>query len=88
VFINHIKLRKICLNSKLKINLASIKENLDISTPTGKLILIIIDTINEFEKANLLECQREDIVIVNRRRKFKGKKVIEHPKNESEIYLR
>ncbi|MDU4751735.1 MAG: recombinase family protein [Clostridium butyricum] len=42
-----------------KIHLKSIKENLDTSTPTGKLMLTTIGAINEFERANLLERQKE-----------------------------
>lgn len=43
------------------INLISIKENLDTTTATGKLMLTMIGAINEFERANLLERQREGI---------------------------
>lgn len=47
------------------INLVSSKENIDTSTPTGKLMLTMIAAINEFERANLLERQREGIAIIN-----------------------
>lgn len=47
------------------INLVSNKENIDSSTPTGKLMLTMIAAINEFERANLLERQREGIAIIN-----------------------
>ena len=40
------------LNAK-KVNLVSNKENLDSSTPTGKLMLTMIGAINEFERQNL-----------------------------------
>lgn len=43
------------------ITLISNKENLDTSTPTGKLMLTMIGAINEFERANLLERQAEGI---------------------------
>ena len=46
-----------------KVNLVSIKENLDTATPTGKLMLTMIGAINEFERANLLERQREGIAL-------------------------
>jgi DNA invertase Pin-like site-specific DNA recombinase len=39
---------------KKEVNLISVKENLDTSTPTGKLMLTLIAGINEFERANLL----------------------------------
>ncbi len=62
------------LNQK-KVNLVSNKENLDSSTPTGKLMLTMIGAINEFERQNLLERQREGIAIAVREGKFKGGQV-------------
>ena len=63
-----------CLNKK-GVNLVSNKENLDTSTPTGKLMLTMIGAINEFERQNLLERQREGIAIAKRAHRFKGGKV-------------
>lgn len=48
------------------IGLVSTKENLDTSTPTGKLMLTMIAAINEFERMNLLERQREGIAIAKK----------------------
>lgn len=56
------------------INLVSNKENIDTSTPTGKLMLTMIAAINEFERANLLERQREGIAIAKRNGKYKERK--------------
>lgn len=56
------------------IYLVSNKENIDTSTPTGKLMLTMIAAINEFERANLLERQREGIAIAKREGKYKGRK--------------
>ena len=58
------------------ISLVSTKENLDTSTPTGKLMLTMIAAINEFERMNLLERQREGIAIAKRQGKYKGRKEI------------
>ena len=58
-----------------KVNLVSNKENLDSSTPTGRLMLTMIAAINEFERQNLLERQREGIAIAKREGKFKGGQV-------------
>ncbi len=55
-----------------RVNLISNKENLDTSTPTGKLLLTMIGAIAEFERTNLLERQREGIEIAKREKKFKG----------------
>lgn len=49
------------------VHLISNKENLDTSTPTGKLMLTMIAAINEFERANTLERQREGIAIAKQR---------------------
>lgn len=71
-----------------KINLISIKENLDTSTPTGKLMLTMIGAINEFERANLLERQKEGIALAKQQGKFKGRKPISFPDNWEEIYTK
>lgn len=59
------------------IYLVSNKENIDTSTPTGKLMLTMIGAINEFERQNLLERQREGIAIAKQQGKYKGKKAIQ-----------
>lgn len=58
------------------VQLVSLKENVDTSTPTGKLMLQMIAAINEFERANLLERQREGIKIAKERGAYKGRKCI------------
>jgi Site-specific recombinases, DNA invertase Pin homologs len=70
-----------------KIHLRRIKENLDTNTATGKLMLTMIGAINEFERANLLERQKEGIAIAKRQGKFKGRKSIEYPENWNDVYL-
>ena len=60
------------LNEK-KVHLVSNKENIDTSTPTGKLMLTMIGAIAEFERQNLLERQREGIAIAKREGKYKGR---------------
>lgn len=66
------------LNSKGVI-LVSNKENIDTGTPTGKLMLTMIGAINEFERTNLLERQREGIAIAKREKKYKGRKAVTIP---------
>ena len=58
------------------VNLISDKENIDSSTATGKLMLTMIGAINEFERTNLLERQREGIAIAKSKGKYKGRKEI------------
>ena len=60
------------LNSR-NINLVSKKENIDTSTPQGKLMLTMIGAIYEFERANLLERQAEGIAIAKAEGKYKGR---------------
>ena len=59
------------------VHLVSNKENLDTNTPTGKLMLTMIAAINEFERQNMLERQREGIAIAKRNGKYRGRKPIE-----------
>lgn len=56
--------------------LISAKENIDTSTPTGKLMITVIGAINEFERQNLLERQRDGIEIAKREKKYKGRKEV------------
>ena len=59
-----------------QVSLISDKESIDSSTPTGKLMLTMIGAINEFERANLLERQREGIAIAKEQGKYKGRKEV------------
>lgn len=61
--------------NKKGVELVSHKENLDTSTPTGKLMLTMIAAIAEFERQQLLERQREGIAIAKREGKYKGRQV-------------
>jgi DNA invertase Pin-like site-specific DNA recombinase len=57
------------------VHIVSNKENIDSSTPTGKLMLTMIGAIAEFERQNMLERQAEGIAIAKREGKFKGGQV-------------
>lgn len=72
------------LNGK-NVKLVSLKENLDTSTPTGKLMLTVIGAIAEFERMNILERQREGIAIAKKEGKYKGRKALEL-ENFDEVY--
>ena len=71
-----------------KVHLVSVKENLDTSTPAGRLMLTMIGAINEFERANLLERQAEGIAIAKAKGKYKGRKAIEIDKSFIDGYQR
>ncbi|WP_069999436.1 recombinase family protein [Cellulosilyticum sp. I15G10I2] len=72
--------------NKKGIHLVSNKENIDSSTPTGKLMLTMIGAINEFERTNLKERQAEGIAIAKQKGKFKGRKKIDYPQQWKEVY--
>lgn len=68
------------------IALFSNKELIDTKTATGKLMLTMIGAIAEFERANLLERQREGIAIAKQNGAYKGRKKIEYPAKWEEVY--
>ena len=72
------------LNEK-KVKLVSLKEKIDTSTSTGKMMLTMIGAIAEFERQNILEHQREGIAIAKREGKYKGRKEIKL-ENWNEVY--
>ncbi len=66
--------------------LKSIKENIDTSSNFGKLMITFLAAIYEFERANLLERQRDGIAVAKQKGKYKGRKKVDKPANFSEIY--
>jgi DNA invertase Pin-like site-specific DNA recombinase len=65
----------------------SMKENFDTSTPAGRLQMTMMAAIAEFERAMILERQREGIAIAKQKGIYKGRKPIEHPKFNDVIRL-
>lgn len=65
----------------------SLKENFDTSTPAGRLQMTMMAAIAEFERAMILERQREGIAIAKREGKYKGRKAVSVP-NIGEYYDR
>lgn len=63
----------------------SLKENFDTSTPVGQLQMTMMAAIAEFERAMILERQREGIAIAKREGKYKGRKSVSVP-NIGEYY--
>ena len=47
----------------------------------------MIGAINEFERTNLLERQKEGIEIAKNQGKYKGRKAIEKPENWEQVYI-
>ena len=65
----------------------SLKEKFDTTTPSGRLQMTLLAAIAEFERAMLLERQREGIAIAKVNGKYKGRKKITIP-NIDEYYRR
>ena len=63
----------------------STKENFYTSTPTGRLQMTMMAAIAEFERAMILERQREGIAIAKSEGKYKGRKAVSVP-NIGEYY--
>ena len=59
------------------IHLKSNKEGFDTMTPMGRAMIGFIAIINQFERENMLERQREGIEIAKREGKYKGRKKTE-----------
>lgn len=70
------------------VHLVSLKENFNTSTASGKMMLTVIGAIYEFERANLLERQKEGIAIAKNAGKYKGRKIVEKPTNWDDVYPR
>ncbi|NUJ09871.1 recombinase family protein [Bacillus paranthracis] len=68
------------------VKLVSDKENIDSSTPHGELMLTMIGAINAFERANMLERQKEGIAIAKQKGVYKGRKQIDFPSNWNNVY--
>ena len=54
----------------------SLKESLDTSTPTGKMMLTVMAAISEFELEQLKDRQAEGIALAKAQGKYKGRKKI------------
>lgn len=67
------------------IHLVSHHEGFDTSTPGGRLMLTVLAAINEFERTNMLERQREGIAIAKREGKYTGRRRASLP-DMDEVY--
>ncbi len=63
----------------------SLKENIDTSTPQGRLMLTIFAGLSQFERENTLQRQYEGIQIAKKEGKYKGRKPLPIPENFKEV---
>lgn len=63
----------------------SLKENIDTSTPQGKLMLTIFAGLAQFERECTLQRQKEGIAIAKTEGKYKGRKPVAIPDNWNEV---
>lgn len=71
---------------KKGVKVISLKEGMDTSTPTGKLMVTMIGAIATFEREITLERQREGIKLAKEQGKYKGRKAKRLPDNFEEFF--
>lgn len=72
---------------KKNVGLRILNMGIDTKTPTGRLILTLLGGINEFERAIMLERQREGIAKAKRDGKYKGRKPLAADKVDNVLKL-
>lgn len=72
------------------VQLRSVKEQFDTTTPQGKLMLTIFAGLAEFEREMILQRQSEGIELAKRQKKYKGRQPLpfdeEHFRREVEVW--
>ena len=71
---------------KKKVSLVVLKENIDTSTPTGRMIFYMLAVIAQFERETILERQREGIEQAKLRHVYKGREKRILPDNFEDYY--
>lgn len=66
------------------VQFVSKKENIDTTTPAGEFMLNVFAGLYQFERANILQRQREGIELAKAEGKYKGRKAIEVDKAKFE----
>ena len=68
-----------------RVDLVSLKENIDTTTPQGRFILTVFGALSELERESTLQRQREGIEIAKQNGKVLGRPLIDPPKDWDEI---
>jgi len=67
------------------VELVSLKENIDTTTPQGRFVLTIFGALSELERENILQRQKEGIAAARIKGKKFGRPVIEKPKEWDKV---
>lgn len=68
-----------------QVQVISLKENFDTSTPAGELAMTMFAAIATFERKIMLERQREGIALAKAHGKYRGRKEAKKPHNWQEL---
>jgi DNA invertase Pin-like site-specific DNA recombinase len=68
-----------------KVELISLKENIDTTTPQGRFILTVFGALSELERENIIQRQREGIEVARMKGKKFGRPKIETPKDGDKV---
>ena len=68
-----------------QVQVISLKENFDTSTPAGELAMTMFAAIATFERKIMLERQREGIAIAKAQGKYRGRKEAKKPEDWQEL---
>ncbi|WP_024834525.1 recombinase family protein [Ruminiclostridium josui] len=68
-----------------KVDLVSLKENIDTTTPQGRFVLTIFGALSELERESTLQRQREGIAAARIKGKKFGRPLIETPKDWDKV---
>ena len=73
---------------KKQVQVISLKENFDTSTPAGELAMTMFAAIATFERKIMLERQREGIALAKEQGRYKGRKETDKPANWPELVVK
>ena len=71
---------------KKNVDMISLKEDIDTHTPQGKFMLTVFGALAELERENMLQRQKEGILVTKANGKRFGRPFIEIPKDFENIY--
>jgi DNA invertase Pin-like site-specific DNA recombinase len=69
-----------------RVEMVSLKENIDTHTPQGKFMLTVFGALAELERENILQRQKEGIQVARANGKQFGRPLVEVPKNFEIVY--